>query len=412
MRWHPLILSKEIDPLPHGMTHCAFKKSNISEHAMVRSCLLCLVLIFLCSTEACQTNGKVEHSMKSTVFGKLPDGREVHQYTLTNKSGMFVQIIDFGATVTSLRVPDRNGKIEDVVLGYDSLQGYVEGTAYFGAIVGRYGNRIAKGRFQLDGKDYQLTVNDGENHLHGGKIGFNKVLWDAKILHSTDEPALQLQYTSRDGEEGYPGTVVLNVTYFLTEKNELRIEYQGTTDKPTILNPTQHSYFNLSGDFTKRITGHRLMIEADQYTPVDKGLIPTGELASVENTPFDFRVAKFIQDGIDDDNEQIGFGRGFDHNWVLRGSPGTVRKAAELSYSANGRILTVFTDQPGLQFYTGNFLDGSAKGKNGIAYEYRTGLCLEAQAFPDTPNKPQFGSVTLRPGRVYLQTTIYQFSAR
>jgi aldose 1-epimerase len=379
---------------------------------MVRSRLFCLVVLILCSTEACQTNGKVGPAMNSTVFGKLPDGRTVHQYTLTNKSGAVVQILDYGATVTSVRVPDRHGKIEDVVLGYDSLQGYVDGTNYFGAVVGRYGNRIAKGRFQLDGKDYQLTVNDGENHLHGGETGFNKVLWDAKILRNADEPALQLQYTSRDGEEGYPGTVVLNVTYFLTEKNELRIEYQGTTDKPTILNPTQHSYFNLSGDFTKRITGHRLMIEADQYTPVDKGLIPTGELASVENTPFDFRVAKLIQDGINDDNEQLRFGRGFDHNWVLRGSPGKVRKAAELSYPANGRVLTVFPDQPGLQFYTGNFLDGSAKGKNGIAYQYRTGLCLEAQAFPDTPNKPQFGSVTLRPGHVYLQTTIYQFSAR
>jgi aldose 1-epimerase len=412
MSRHPLIFSKEIDPLPCDMTHCAFKKSNISENAMVRSYLLCLVMLFLCATEACQTNGKVEPAMKSTVFGKLPDGREVHQYTLTNESGVIVQIINFGATVTSLRVPDRNGKIEDVVLGYDSLQGYVAGSSYFGAIVGRYGNRIAKGKFQLDGKEYQLTINDGENHLHGGKTGFNKVLWDAKILRDTVNPSLQLQYTSQDGEEGYPGTVVLKITYTLMEKNQLCIEYEGTTDKPTILNPTHHSYFNLSGDFTKPITGHMLMIEADSYTPVDKGLIPTGQLASVENTPFDFRAAKYIQTGIDDENEQIRFGKGYDHNWVLRGSPGKVRKAAELSYSDNGRIMTVFTDQPGLQFYSGNFLDGSSKGKNGIAYQYRTGLCLEAQAFPDTPNKPQFGSVTLRPGQVYKQTTIYQFSAR
>jgi aldose 1-epimerase len=379
---------------------------------MQRSCLFCLIALFLCTTEACQTKRKGEPTMKTTVFGTLRDGREVHQYTLTNKSGAVAQIINYGATVTSLCVPDRNGKIEDVVLGYDSLQGYVDGTAYFGAVVGRYGNRIAKGRFQLDGTEYQVTVNDGENHLHGGKIGFNKVLWEATVLRDTDDPSLQLHYTSRDGEEGYPGTVVLKVTYTLTDKNELRVEYEGTTDKPTILNPTQHSYFNLSGNFTKRITGHMLSIEADSFTPVDKGLIPTGQVVSVENTPFDFRRAKYLEAGIDDANEQIRFGKGFDHNWVLRGSPGTLRKAAELHDSSTGRILTVFTDQPGLQFYSGNFLDGSAKGKNGIAYQRRTGLCLEAQAFPDTPNQPQFGSVLLRPGQTYRQTTIYQFSAK
>jgi aldose 1-epimerase len=350
--------------------------------------------------------------MNATLFGTLPDGRPVHQYTLTNHLGAVAQIIDYGATVTSLCVPDRNGTVEDVVLGYDSLQGYLDGKAYFGAVVGRYGNRIGKGRFRLDGKEYSLTVNDGENHLHGGKVGFDKVLWEANLRQGTGEPTLQLQYTSRDGEEGYPGTVVLKVSYTLTGKNELRIEYEGTTDKPTILNPTQHSYFNLSGDFTKRITGHMLLIEADSFTPVDKGLIPTGQVASVERTPLDFRQLKYITAGIDDPSEQITFGKGFDHNWVLRGSPGELRKAAELHYSANGRIMTVFTDQPGLQFYTGNFLDGSAKGKKGIAYQRRTGLCMEAQAFPDTPNKPNFGSVTLRPGQVYRQTTIYQFSAR
>ncbi len=379
---------------------------------MTKSCLLCLMVLFLCSTEACLIERKVESAMKTTLFGKLPDGRDVYQYTLTNSAGAIVKIINYGAAVTSLCVPDRDGKIEDVVLGYDTLQGYIDGTAYFGAVVGRYGNRIAKGRFQLDGKEYQLTVNDGENHLHGGKIGFSKVLWDAKILRETGEPSLQLQYTSRDGEEGYPGTVVLKVTYTLTNKNELRVEYEGTTDKPTILNPTQHSYFNLSGDFSKRITNHMLKIEADNFTPVDKGLIPTGQIKSVEHTPFDFRIAKYIQTGIKDPDEQITFGKGYDHNWVLRGGAGQVRKAAELIYGSNGRVMTVFTDQPGLQFYSGNFLDGSSKGKNGIAYQHRTGLCLEAQAFPDTPNKPQFGSVTLRPGQTYRQTTIYQFTAR
>jgi aldose 1-epimerase len=345
--------------------------------------------------------------MKTTLFGKLPDGREVHQYTLENRSGVAVQVIDYGATVTSLKVPNRNGKMEDVVLGYDSLQAYIDGTAYFGAIVGRYGNRIGKGRFQLDGKDYQLTINDGENHLHGGKTGFNKVLWEAKS-GSSEEASLQLRYVSRGGEEGYPGTVTLRVTYTLTDKNELKIDYEGTTDQPTILNPTQHSYFNLSGSFGT-ILDHLLMIDADGITPVDKGLIPTGQIEKVANTPMDFRTPMAIGAHINDRNEQIAFGKGYDHNWVLRGGAGKVRKVAELYEAGSGRMMTVLTDQAGLQFYSGNFLDGSAKGKNGVAYNHRSGLCLEAQAFPDTPNKPQFPSVTLRPGQKYRQTTIYQF---
>jgi aldose 1-epimerase len=350
--------------------------------------------------------------MKTTAFGKLPDGRDVRQYTLENKAGMVAQIINYGATVTSLRVPDKSGKFEDVVLGHDSPQGYIDGTAYFGAIVGRYGNRIGKGKFQLDGKEYQLTVNDGENHLHGGKVGFNKVLWDAKILRDAGEPSLQLQYVGPDGEEGYPGTVTLMVTYTLTEKNELRIDYEGTTDKATILNPTHHSYFNLSGSPSNSILGHQLMIESDGMTPVDKGLIPTGQITNVTNTPFDFRSLTAIGSRINDPDQQMVFGKGYDHNWVLRDGGGKLRKVAELYEPTSGRLMTIFTDQPGLQFYSGNFLDGTAKGKGGIAYQHRTGLCLEAQAFPDTPNKPQFGSVALKPGQVYRQTTIYQFSTR
>lgn len=350
--------------------------------------------------------------MERTVFGKLPDGREVFQYTLTNDSGMSVQIINYGATVTSLRVPDRNGVMSDVILGYDNLQGYINGTAYFGAIVGRYGNRIAKGRFELDGKQYQLATNNGENHLHGGNIGFNKVLWDASVLSDSGEPSLQLQYTSPDGEEGYPGTVTLKVVYTLTEKNGLRIDYEGTTDKPTILNPTNHSYFNLSGSFTDTILNHQLTIEADNYTPVDAGLIPTGEIAGVADTPMDFRTPRTIGERIEDKDQQLVYGKGYDHNWVLRDFTGEVRKVAELYEPKSGRLMTVFTDQPGLQFYSGNFLDGTDKGKNGVAYQHRTGLCLETQAFPDSPNKPQFPSVTLRPGQLYYQTTIYQFSTR
>jgi len=350
--------------------------------------------------------------MTKSSFGKLPDGREVYQYTLTNRAGVSVQILNYGATVRSLLVPDRKGKMEDVVLGYDSLSGYIDGTAYFGAIVGRYGNRIGKGRFQLDGRQYRLTVNDGENHLHGGKTGFNKVLWDSTVLSNAAEPSLQLRYVSRDGEEGYPGTVTLKVVYTLTNNNELRIAYEGVTDQPTILNPTHHSYFNLSGSFTRPILDHVLTIEADRFTPVDNGLIPTGQMMDVTGTPMDFRAPTAIGAHIDDPFEQLVLGKGYDHNWILRDGAGQVRKVAELYDPASGRLMTVFTDQPGLQFYSGNFLDETARGKNGVAYGHRTGLCLETQAFPDSPNKPQFPSATLRPGEVYRQTTLYQFSTR
>jgi aldose 1-epimerase len=379
---------------------------------MKRMVFLCLPVFLLSCMEACRTNGKEQPSMTKSVFGRLPDGRNVVKYKLTNRSGLTAEVINYGASITSLRVPDRNGKMGDVVLGYDALQGYIDGSSYFGAIVGRYGNRIAKGRFQLDGKQYQLATNNGDNHLHGGIIGFNKVLWDARILSAAAEPSLQLQYVSRDGEEGYPGTVTLKVIYALTNNNELRIDYEGTTDKPTILNPTQHSYFNLSGDFRSTILNHLLTIEADSFTPVDSGLIPTGEIRSVADTPMDFRTATAIGARINSQDEQLEFGQGYDHNWVLRNGSGSVRKAAELYDPASGRLMTVFTDQPGLQFYSGNFLDGTDKGKNGIAYQRRTGLCLETQAFPDSPNKPQFPPVTLRPGQVYRQTTIYQFSTR
>jgi aldose 1-epimerase len=347
--------------------------------------------------------------MTSSVFGKLPDDRDVLRHTLMNRTGMSAQVIDYGATIISLRAPDRSGKMDDVVLGYDSLQEYMDGTAYLGAIVGRYGNRIGKGQFQLDGKQYQLTINDGENHLHGGEIGFNKVLWQSKRMNPA---SVEFQYIGKDGEEGYPGAVTLKVAYTLTDRNELCIHYEGTTDKPTILNPTQHSYFNLSGSFTNTIVDHVLTIEADRFTPVDKGLITTGQLADIANTPLDFRTPTAIGLRINDPFEQMAIGKGYDHNWVLRGAAGQVRKAAELFEPESGRLMIMYTDQPGVQFYSGNFLDGMARGKNGVACQRRTGLCLEAQAYPDTPNKPQFPPVTLRPGQVYRQDTVYQFSTK
>jgi aldose 1-epimerase len=372
-------------------------------------CVLCCGVIIFYS---CVQNKKGIAVNEKTNYGKLPDGREVEQYTLTNKSGATVKVINFGAVVTSLTVPDRNGKFEDVVLGYDSLQGYIDGSSYFGAIVGRYGNRIGKGQFSLEGKKYQVTVNDGENHLHGGKIGFNKVLWTAKTVQDSAGPSLQLTYISKDGEEGYPGTVTLSVTYTLTDKNELRIVYEGTTDKTTVLNPTHHSYFNLSGSFNNTILDQLVTIEADSMTPVDKGLITTGKYLDVTNTPMDFRTPTAIGARINDKFEQLIFGHGYDHNWVIKNySKGKVRKAAEVYEPKSGRVMTVYTDQPGLQFYTGNFLDGTAHGK-GVSYQQRTGLCLEAQCFPDSPNKPEFPSATLKPGEVYHQTTIYQFTTK
>ena len=376
----------------------------------MKSALLCLTALFLSLfIGASQSNSKDQPAITASVFGKLPDNRDVLQYTLVNRAGMSAQVINYGATITSLLVPDRTGKMDDIVLGYDTLQDYMRGTAYFGAIVGRYGNRIGKGQFSLDGKQYQLAINDGENHLHGGKTGFNRVLWQAKLLSPS---AIELQYISKDGEEGYPGTVTLKVIYTLTDKNELRIQYEGTTDKPTILNPTQHSYFNLSGSFANTILDHVLTIEADRFTPVDKGLITTGQLTEVANTPLDFRTPTAIGARINDASEQMTFGKGYDHNWVLRGQAGQLRKAVELYEPKSGRLMTMLTDQPGVQFYSGNFLNGMPLGKKGVAYKQRTGLCLEAQAYPDTPNKSQFPSVTLRPGKVYHQTTVYQFSTK
>jgi len=349
--------------------------------------------------------------IEKTLYGKLSDGREVYQYTLTNKSGPTLKVINYGAIVTSLTIPDRNGKFGDVILGYDSLRAYVDDKCFFGAIVGRYGNRIGKGKFKLDGKEYQVTVNEGENHLHGGKLGFNKVLWDARTMQDTAGSAIELTYVSTDGEEGYPGKVTLTVIYTLTDNNELKIEYKGTTDKITVLNPTHHSYFNLSGSFNNTILDHVVMIDANAITPVDKSLIPTGKFLDVSKTPMDFRTPIAIGAHIDDDFEQLKIAGGYDHNWVLRNYDGKVRTVAEVYEPKSGRLMTVITDQPGIQFYSGNFLDGTGKGK-GVTYQKRSGLCLESQCYPDSPNKPEFPSATLKPGEEYHQTTIYQFSTK
>lgn len=376
----------------------------------LRRVLVTVFLVFLLAS--CESKKEDSTMVEKKSFGKLSSGEEVFLYTLTNKNGLKAEITNYGATVVSLMVPDKNGKLEDVVLGYDDASDYEKGESYFGAIVGRYGNRIGKGKFKLDDVEYQLTINNGENHLHGGKVGFNKRIWEVVDAKSELGGAfIALKYVSQDGEEGYPGKAELIVNYRLSAENELWINYTATSDKNTIMNPTHHSYFNLSGDPNKTILNHLLMIDADKFTPVDKGLITTGEMADVANTPFDFRAPKAIGKDINTDNEQLNFGLGYDHNWVLNKHQEQVFKFATLYEPVSGRLMEVYTDQPGVQFYSGNFLDGKTKGKNGTMYQYRTGLCLESQKFPDSPNKPEWSSPILKAGNTlpYRQTTIYKF---
>ena len=363
----------------------------------------------------CANIGRAEakSSMKKTPFGKTEDGRAVDLYTLTNKKGMEVTITNFGGIIVSLKAPDRNGKFDDVVLGYDSIDGYLTNKAFFGALIGRYGNRIAHGQFKLDGKTYNLPKNDGDNTLHGGTTGFNKRLWTAKDVSGSKGQALELTYTSKDGEEGFPGNLSVKVVYTLTDENELHIDYSATTDKDTVVNLTNHSYFNLAGQRNGDILGHQLMIHADRFTPVDQTLIPTGELKAVKDTPFDFTKATAIGARINNDDQQIKFGKGYDHNWVLNGGiTGTPRLAVEAYESNSGRVLQELTTEPGVQFYSGNFLDGSITGKGGKVYNLRYGFCLETQHFPDSPNHANFPSTELKPGQKYHTTTVFKFSTR
>jgi aldose 1-epimerase len=354
--------------------------------------------------------GTERDSVKKESFGKA-EGRSVDLYTLTNRNGAEAMITTYGATLVSLRVPDRNGKVDDVVLGFDNIDGYLKGTAFFGATVGRYANRIAKGHFTLNGVEYQLAINNEPNHLHGGVKGFDKVIWSARPLNLKNGVGLALSYLSHDGEEGYPGSLSVSVTYTLTNNNELKISYAASTDKDTIINLTHHSYFNLAGQGNGDILNHQLMINADRFTPTDAGSIPTGELRSVQGTPFDFRQPTAIGARINQDDGQLKLGKGYDHNYVLNGPTGTMRKAAQVFESTSGRTMEVWTTEPGVQLYTGNFLDG-AKGKSGKVYQFRNGFCLETQHFPDSPNKPKFPSTVLRKGRTFRSSTIYRFSTQ
>jgi len=342
-------------------------------------------------------------------FGTMPDGTPVRLFTLTNATGMEVRAITYGIILVSIRVPDRHGKLADIVIGHDDLEGYLTKSRYFGAVVGRYGNRIAGGHVEIDGRTYRLTLNNGPNHLHGGVKGFDKTVWNAEIANDSRGPSVVFTHTSPDGHEGYPGTVAARVGYTVTDQNELIVEYSATTDKPTILNFTQHSYFNLAGVGSGDVMGHRLTLHADKYTPVDATQIPTGELAPVEGTPFDFRRETAIGERIDGDSPQLKLGAGYDHNFVLtRNGPG-LAPAARVVDPDSGRSMEISTTEPGIQFYSGNKLDGSMSGKGGHVYGSRTGLCLETQHFPDSPNKPHFPSTVVRPGEHYKSTTTFKF---
>jgi aldose 1-epimerase len=377
---------------------------------------LCAIAICLigvaCRGQEVETKGVETMNIEREPFGATSAGEEVELYTLVNANGLKARIMTYGGIVVSVETPDRDGKLADVTLGYDTLEDYIKDNPYFGSVVGRYGNRIGNARFTLDGVEYVLAANDGENHLHGGIKGFDKVVWRAEPVEREDAVGLKLTYVSKDGEEGYPGTLTCTVTYLLTNKDELRISYEAETDKPTPVNLTHHSYFNLVGQGSGDILGHELMINADRFTPVDASLIPTGELRSVEATPMDFRTAKPIGRDIGQDDEQLRLGKGYDHNWVLNDADGSLALAARVFEPTTGRVMEVYTTEPGLQFYSGNFLDGSNVGKGGKVYKHRYGFCLETQHFPDSPNKQNFPSVVLRPGERYTSTTVYKFSTR
>lgn len=391
------------------MTRTKFSLQNIRR----RSCLALAFLLCegLTGFLFAGTIQRPESRIEKRAFGKLEDGTTVDIYTLKNRNGLQLEITNYGGTVVTLRTPDRRGRFADIVLGYADLRGYGTDTSYFGALIGRYANRIARGKFTLNGVEYHLPQNNGVNHLHGGLKGFHKVLWQAREVPRADGVALELTYFSKDNEEGYPGNLSVTATYVLTNANELRIEYAATTDKETVVNFTHHSYFNLVGAGSGDILGHELKINADRFTPVDETLIPTGELRAVKGTPFDFTRATAIGSRINQTDQQLIFGKGYDHNFVLN------KKGQELSLAANvyepssGREIEMWTTEPGVQLYSGNFLD-KVPGKAGKIYHKRGGFCLEAQHFPDSPNQPGFPSTVLKPGERYTQTTVYKFMVR
>ena len=391
---------------------------------IVKRCIYGFSIVSLaCMNVQCKGDKKMEEttvdtkvtdsvSIVKSEYGTTPKGEKVEQYTLTNQKGMEVKIITFGGIISSMKVPNKEGKSEEVVIGFNSLDQYMKDNPYFGALIGRYGNRIAKGKFTLDGKEYSLAINNAPNALHGGPEGFHRVIWTAEEAKSGDSAALKLKYVSKDMEEGYPGNLTVFVTYTLNNDNSLDILYEATTDKKTVVNLTNHSYFNLSSDFSKPILDHEITIDADKLVPVAATLIPTGQLTDVTNTPFDFRKPKKIGAEIEAKNEQLKNGLGYDHCWVLNNQDKGERFAASAYDAGSGRLLEVFTDQPGIQFYSGNFLDGTLPMRNGGTYARRTGFCLETQHYPDSPNQKDFPTTVLNPGENYKTQTTFKFSVK
>lgn len=387
---------------------------TIARHRAAAPGLLAAALFALACTKADPPAAATRTaSVTRERFGVAPDGKPVDVFTLVNSHGVRTRILNYGGIIQTLETPDRNGKLADVVLGFDSLQGYVKSSPYFGAIVGRYGNRIARGRFTLEGKTYTLAINNGPNHLHGGIKGFDKAVWDAQEFRSDTAVGVVLTHTSPDGDEGYPGTLRARVTYTLTERDELAIDIDATTDKPTIVNLTNHTYWNLAGDGTRDVLDHLMTIESNEIVPVDSTLIPTGPLMPVAGTPFDFRTPTAIGARIEDPHVQIQRGGGYDHTFVLnRGAGAPLSPAIRVTEPTTGRTLDISTTEPGVQVYSGNFLDGSFAGKGGRVYRRRYGLALETHHYPDSPNQPSFPSVVLRPGETYRTRTVWKFGTQ
>ncbi len=367
-----------------------------------------LLAVSLVGCETMSTNPK--STITKADFGKTPDGQAVDIYTLHNSKGAEARIMTYGGIVQSLCVPDKHGKLGDIVLGYDNLQGYIDKTPYFGALIGRYGNRIGGAKFTLEGQTYTLATNNGPNSLHGGLKGFDKVVWTAKPSVGVHGPQLVLAYVSKDGEEGFPGNLEVTAIYTLTENNELKLEFTAKTDRPTVANLTHHSYFNLAGQGNGDILNHLVCINSDKTTPVDSGLITTGAFADVTGTPFDFRRSTSIGARINDPDPVLRYGPGYDHNWVINKPLGKFGLMARVLEPKSGRVMEVWSDEPGLQFYAGNFLDGTITGKGGAVYQIHTGFCMEPQHYPDSPNKPDFPSVELKPGQTFHNTIVYKFS--
>lgn len=375
----------------------------INPTATATLALLCLILL-----TACNNQGRVV----TTTYGTLPDGTNAQLYTLTNNNGLTAQLTDLGATLVALKTPDRDGNLADITVGYDTLDGWVNDRSYMGATVGRYGNRIANAQFNLDEKTYTLAANNGPHHLHGGAVGFNKKLWSAQTFETDNAAGARFIYVSPDGEEGYPGKLTCVVTYTLDDNDNLRIDFEAMTDAPTVVNLVHHTYWNLTGDPSNSILDHRLRLLADGFTPTDPTGIPNNGIQPVDGTPFDFTNATPIGQRINGDHPQLINGKGYDHSWAVNGKPGKLRTAAVVTEPTTGRVMTIQTDQPAIQFYTGNYMDGTSIGKDGTPHDHRTGFCLETQLFPDSPNQPELSSALLMPGQTYTHTMEHTFTTQ